>query len=135
MNETTETVTQRPSRGIVATMSKTFGIVIAASALVAGGATVASATGQFGASGSHCHTVSTKMVTQTRDVSGQTAGSTRYGPTVQHVRTVTRYVFSGTETRQTTTTVSRCTGKLGTTVTSTPWSTAKIVTIVTTQRV
>lgn len=127
-------------------MLKVAGTTIAAVALVATGlgASVAVATSGDGPT---CHVISQTSHPESRDVTGQPAAATKVGPVrkviayrngkrvVTYVRTVWRYTYSGTMTRTTTVTETKCGRDVTTTSSSTPWTGAKIITTRTVQRV
>lgn len=139
--------TCRGGRGILPTMTKTLGVALAAGALVIGGAATAGATGTFKGSGNACHVSSETSQTQSRNASGMVAAPTHYGPVrkvvvrrhhrrhVKYVRTVTRYIYAGTQHSTVTTTITRCGSDETTNITSTPWTGASVVTSTSIQRV
>lgn len=117
-------------------MRKTLAAAVLGGLLISGGSASASASDQP----AHCKVVSSVTQTQTRDVTGQVAAPTKYGPTYtwngHTYRHVTRYTWSGVQSRTVDVVTTKCRGSESTTVTPTSaWTGAHVVTTTTTQRV
>lgn len=86
-----------------------------------------------------CHVISSSTQTQTRDVTGVTAAATKYGaPYIvdgKTYRKVTRYTYSGVQSRTVTTTTTKCKGQASTATSTSSWAGAQIIATTTTQRI
>lgn len=133
MNQTTGNL-----RRTVGAVRKT----IAASLLVLA-FTVAGAVAPASATTSPCRVGAQSSHVETLQVSGQVAGAAHYGRVhrkvrhgrVIYVRKVTRYFYSGSQSRTVTSTVTSCSPDETESTAASPWAGATVVAVTTRQRV